>query len=84
LKYLQEAGFELLQRGVQYSSISERPKAAFKSGFAHMHNHALKDEESQNIPVMCKIRYKVNSVVLLDINEYIEETVHMPVIYIAW
>jgi len=35
-----EAGFELLQRGIQNSRNSERPRTAFKSGFARMHNQA--------------------------------------------
>jgi len=62
-----EAGFELLQRGIQNSGDSESPRTAFKSGFAHKHNQAWKDKTSENIPVTCKIRYTVNRIDLLTI-----------------
>ena len=55
---------------IQYSGVSERPRTAFKIGSAHMHNQAWKDKASENIPAMCKIRYTVNRVVLLDIKGY--------------
>jgi len=70
--------------GIQYSGVSERPSTAFKIGSAHMHNQAWKNKASENIPAMCKIRYTVNRVVLLDIKGYIEVIIHMPVICVLW
>jgi len=49
-----------------------------------MCNQAWEDKTSENIPALCKIRYTVNRVVLLDISECIEVIVHMPVICVAW
>jgi len=68
---------------VQYYSVSERRTKSFKIGFSHTHNQVWKDKASVNIPVMCKIRYTVNRVVLLDI-KYIEVIIHISVIHIAW
>ena len=48
-----------------------------------MHNQVWKDNNTVNIPVMCKIRYAVNTVDLLDI-KYVEVIIQMPVIHIAW
>ena len=82
--HLQEESFALLQRGIQYSSSSERPKTTFKSGFAYTHNQELKNKASENIPGMCKIMYTVNIIVPLDIKECIELIVRMSVIFVAW
>jgi len=49
-----------------------------------MHSQGWKDKTSENISMMCKIRYTVNSVVVLDIREYVEVIVYMPVICVAW
>jgi len=34
----------------------------------YMENKGMNDKASENIPAMCKIRYTVNRVVLLEIN----------------
>jgi len=83
LKCLQEAGFALLQKIIQYCSVSEWPRTTFKSGISHMHNQEWKDKASVNILVMCRIRCTVKRVDLLDI-KYVEVIIHMPVIHIAW
>jgi hypothetical protein len=67
----EEEGLRFCKGSIQYSSISEGPRTAFKSGFAHVCNEAQKDKASESIRVMCKIRYSVNRVVVLDIKEYI-------------
>ena len=36
--------------------------------YGYMENKVMNDKASENIPVMCKIRYTVNRVVLEDIN----------------
>ena len=53
----------------------------------YMENKGMNDKASENIPAMCKIRYTVNRVVLLEINNiciyiyiYTQVIVHMPVI----
>ena len=63
--------------GIQYSSISERSRTAFKSGSAHMCNPAWQYKAAENIPAMCNIRYTVNRVILLDIKKYAEVIVHI-------
>ena len=69
--------------GVQYSSISERSRTAFKSGSAHMCNPARKYKAAENIPAICNIRYTVNRVILLDSTKYVEVIVHMLVMCVV-
>ena len=69
--------------GIQYSSISERSRTAFKSVSAHMCNPAWQYKAAENIPAMCNIRYTVNRVILLDIKKYVEVIVHMLVLCVV-
>ena len=74
--------FRTSAKDIQYCSVSERRTKIFKVGYAHMHIQVWKGKAPVNIPVMCKIKYTVNKVVLLDM-KYVEVIIHMPVIHIV-